>query len=443
MPTTATTSIVQHDGKTLLEIRLVIELAMPGQQAITVVASSQEQQPLPSVDAISFSQESAEKPAEQQPESRTEIVVENTGLTLAKRYDDLLRERDIERRVSAKTVRDNKGMLMRFQNWMQERHQGESFDPLQAMLEPHILRHYAEYLRAQEKGNSSSMCSKALSTIGKLSAACVKARLIPFRPEAPTKSSVNMIRPRTEQQRRVKAVPVTLDELAAMLAVVDGAKWPRLGKVKPSHFWKTNLVAHYVYGFRSQDWIACRTTDKQGLLWTGVVDRPECPVVEGLMNDPGWVYYLVHKTSKKDEAAERPSDVLAPLSVEMREMLEEFRGIDDLRVFPMSYNSATYSREFQALLKRAGLSDKERKAVDKPIIRLSLGQRNVASFRKGASAMWAKYAGRPAASYMLHHAVAEENVAKMTAESYLQNETVLWEIVAQMPNLPVWKLCSA
>lgn len=44
---------------------------------------------------------------------------------------------------------------------------------------------------------------------------------------------------------------------------------------------------------------------------------------------------------------------------------------------------------------------------------------------------------------MLHHAVAEEGVAKMTSESYLQNETVLWEIVAQMPHLPVWKLCSA
>ena len=442
MPT-ATTSIVQQDGKTLLEIRLTIEIAMPGQQGIPLVSVAQKSESQNTVDAIEFGSHSEEKTEEPQAERRSEIVIENTGMALADHYDALLRERDIERRVSGKTVRDNKAFLARFEQWLQERHEGDTFEPLRAMLQPNVLRQYAEHLRAQPKGNSSSMCSKALSTIGKLSAACVKARLIPFRPEAPTKSSVNMIRPRSERQRRVKAVPVTIDELKAMLAVVDGAKWPRLGKVKPSHFWRTNLLAHYVYGFRSQDWIACRTTDKQGLLWTGVIDRPECPLLEGLSNEPGWVWYLVHKTSKKDEAAERPSDVLAPLSVEMREMLEQFRGIDDARVFPLSNNSATYSKEFQALLKRAGLSDKERQEAEKPIIRLSLGQRDVASFRKGASAMWAKYAGRPAASYMLHHAVSEDGVAKMTAESYLQSETVLREIVAQMPHLPVWGLCSA
>lgn len=443
MPTAATTSIVQHEGKTLLEIRLTIEIAMLGQQGVPSVSVEQKPEAHKKVDAIECGQDPEEKPAEPQAEQRHEIVIANTGMALSDHYDALLRERDIERRVSDKTVRDNKAFLTRFQQWLLERHEGDTFEPLQAMLQPNVLRHYAEHLRAQPKGNSSSMCSKALSTIGKLSAACVKARLIPFRPEAPTKSSVNMIRPRSERQRRVKAVPVTVDELKAMLAVVDGAKWPRLGKVKPSHLWRTNLLAHYVYGFRSQDWIACRTTDKQGLLWTGVIDKPECPLLEGLSNEPGWVWYLVHKTSKKDEAAERPSDVLATLSVEMREMLEEFRGIDDARVFPISNNSATYSKEFQALLKRAGLSDKDRQEAGKPIIRLSLGQRDVASFRKGASAMWAKYAGRPAASYMLHHAVSEDGVAKMTAESYLQSETVLREIVAQMPHLPVWGLCSA
>jgi hypothetical protein len=262
------------------------------------------------------------------------------------------------------------------------------------------------------------------------------------RPESPTKSAVNMIRPRSERQRRIKAVPVTIDEVKAMLSVVDGCRWPKLGSVSAAHFWYTSLLAHYVYGFRSQDWFACRTSGKKGLLWSGIVSDTECPVVEGLHNEAGWVWYLVHKTSKKDEAAERPADVLAPLHPEILEAINQFRGVDAERVFPLANNSSTYSKEFLALLDRAGLSDEERIAAGKPIIRLSLGQREVASFRKGASALWAKYAGRPAASYMLHHAVAEEGVAKMTAESYLQNEQVLREITAQMPNLPVWGLRS-
>ena len=106
----------------------------------------------------------------------------------------------------------------------------------------------------------------------------------------------------------------------------------------------------------------------------------------------------------------------------------------------MKNNSRTYSEEFSKLLERAGLSDEMRRKEKKPIIRLSLGQRKVASFRKGSSAMWAKYVSRAASSYMLHHAVSEEGVAKMTQESYLQNEEILRDIVAKIETLPIWAL---
>ena len=425
----ATTNQSGSQAPHVIEIRLVIDLRLPGQDAVPHKIEIPIQTNVPA--AIPF-------PTVFNPTAA--IPTSAARKSLADLYDELLSARDIERRVSDKSRRDNRSALCRFDDWLRTQHHEGEFNSLVAIQGPNVMRNYAEHLRSQPKGNSASMCSKALTTIGKLTAACVKAGLMTSRPESLTKSAVNMIRPRSERQRRIKAVPVTVEELKAMLSVVDGCRWPKIGTVSPAHFWKTSLLAHYVYGFRSQDWFACRTTDKKGLLWSGIVSATECPVVEGLENEAGWVWYLVHKTSKKDEAAERPADVLAPLHPEMREAIEQFRGVDAERVFPLASSSTTYSQEFAALLKRAGLSDQERVEAGKPIIRLSLGQRDVASFRKGSSAMWAKYAGRPAASYMLHHAVAEEGVAKMTAESYLQDEQVLREIVAKMPGLPVWGL---
>jgi hypothetical protein len=355
-------------------------------------------------------------------------------------YDELLSGIDKERRVSVKTIRDNRAALDKFETWGRSQHRVVAGRPLSLLEQPKILRSYAEFLRAQPKGNSSAMASKALSAIGKLAGACVRAGLLKQKPETVSKSTINLMRPLTEQERRIKAVPVTVAELQAMLSVVDGCKWPRLGKVKPAVFWQTNLLAHYVYGFRSQDWFAARSAEKQGLLWSGVITETQCPFLDDLHNDAGWALYLVHKTANKDEAADRPSDVLVPLSWKMRELIEQFRGLDPDRVFPMKNNSRTYSEEFSKLLERAGLSDEMRREEKKPIIRLSLGQRKVASFRKGSSAMWAKHVSRAASSYMLHHAVAEQGVAKMTAECYLQHEDVLRDIVEKIETLPIWSL---
>ena len=376
------------------------------------------------------------EPQRQVIEAAKPQVVESRSLVDL--YDELLSAVDKEKRVSVKTIRDNRSAIDKFENWGKAQHRVVAGRAVSLLEQPKILRSYAEFLRAQVKGNSSAMASKALGSIGKLAGACVRAELIKQRPETVAKSTINLLRPRTEEQRRVKAVPVTVPELQAMLAVLDGCKWPRLGSVKPSVFWQTNLLSHYVYGFRSQDWFAARSAEKRGLLWSGVITSSQCPVLDDLHNAAGWAWYLVHKTAKKDEAAERPSDVLVPLSSKMRELIEQFRGLDPERVFSMANNSRSYSQEFSKLLERAGLSDDARRNDNKPIIRLSLGQRNVASFRKGSSALWAKHVSRSASSYMLHHAVSEEGVAKMTADSYLQNEEILRDIVAKIETLPVW-----
>jgi hypothetical protein len=172
--------------------------------------------------------------------------------SLADLYSELLAEIDKEKRVSIKTIRDNRSALVKFEAWGRTQHRIVAGRPLSLLEQPKILRTYAEFLRAKPKGNSSAMASKACSAIGKLARACVRAGMLKQKPETVSKSTINLLRPRTEEQRRVKAVPVTLAELQAMLAVVDGCRWPRLGKVEPSVFWQTSLllITFTVFGHR-------------------------------------------------------------------------------------------------------------------------------------------------------------------------------------------------
>jgi hypothetical protein len=76
-------------------------------------------------------------------------------------------------------------------------------------------------MRARQHGSSSSICLKAIAAIIKLSGVLVKSDLMRRKPAAPSRSEINVLKPRSERQRRVKAVPVTISELQAMLAVLD------------------------------------------------------------------------------------------------------------------------------------------------------------------------------------------------------------------------------
>lgn len=410
----------------VIEVRIVIPGLTAGlsdpRTRFKVFAGDQD-----SGDSIEFKPEPAAEPAKTTIDSRGLVEI----------YQQLLSDRDQERKVSAKTIRDNHSVLRKFERWAADSGTGNGTVGAGLLEVPGILREFAGYLRNQPKGNSSSMATKALGVITKLTNACERAGIVKRRSDRVAKSTVNLMRPRTEQQRRIKAVPVTVDELKAMLAVLNECRWPKIGSLKPSVFWEVAFLSHYVYGFRSQDWFACRGSEKKGLLWSGIVTQTECPVIEGLHNPAGWAWYLVHKTAKKDEAAERPADVLVPLSSRIRELIEQFRGIDRERVFPTQNNSRSYSEEFSRILTRAGLSDEARMRAGKPIIRLSLGQRNVASFRKGCAAWWSDKVGRPAASYLLHHSVQEEGVSKTTSDNYLQDETILRKIVANIESFKV------
>lgn len=351
-------------------------------------------------------------------------------------YDALLGARDAERRIAEKTIRDNRSVLRRFQNWSEQSEKFSGIRPAMMLLEVKgILRDFAEHIRSQPKGHSSAMANKALGVIVKLSNVCQREGLISKQAERVSKGSINLMRPRTESQRRIKGVPVTIEELKTMLAVLDDCRWPKLGMVKPSVFWRLHLLSHFLYGFRSQDWFSCRGNAKKGLLWSGITTKTECPAIKGLHNDGGWAFYVVHKTLNKDESADRNPDVLVPLSTEIGGLIEQFRGLHPERVFPTKNNSRTYSEEFARILDRAGLSDEVRIAAGEPIIRPSLGQRSVASLRKGCANYWSDIVGEQAASYLLHHYAPTEGVAKMTQQNYLQHERVLRKIVARIEEL--------
>ena len=363
--------------------------------------------------------------------------------TLVELYDFLRSVQDTEKRIGAKQIAAVQGYLRQFQNWSESQ---AKKDPryilpgvfLTEMLENADLLEFAKSVRSRDKGDSPSTCIKTIGAVGSLAKAAFEYGLIGRTPKKPSVAAIKRIKPRTETDRRMKAVPVSIDEFRRLMEAAEGATWPKLGAVPASDFWRCCMTSHLLYGFRSQDWFACRDQEKQGLLWSSILTDTQCPLIDDLHNEHGWAWYLVHKTKGKDEDADRPSDVLIPLSKEMRRMIELFRGIDPVRVFPLTSAHKSYDGEFEKIRERAGLNDKERTEAKKAVIRLSLGQCKVASFRKGCAQMWTRANLPEAASYLLHHSDGESRLAKTTRERYVQNEQVLRDIVPALETLPLW-----
>jgi hypothetical protein len=337
-----------------------------------------------------------------------------------------------------KTVRADVARIHRFQWWLEQR----SKAPLLKQIadQKDILWDYARHLRTQDKGYSSASCGHALNSIMKMLRWCFEAGLIGKVPKSPTRGDVNMMRLANTDNSDFQGEPVTLDEFARLMRpeVLSGCQWPRIGDVSPAEFWECVLLSHFVFGFRSQDWFAARTNDKSGLLWSDILDETQCPKLDDLHNSHGWLWYLVHKTKKKSQRAAKPVKLLVPIPGRLRSLIERFRGLDPERVFPLTSNSRYWSREWTAILERAGLDDESRKAARKPVIYLSLGQKKVASFRKGCATMWSDHVDESAASYLLKHSVTEGAVSNITREHYLQAYRPLRAIVANLETLPIW-----
>jgi hypothetical protein len=337
-----------------------------------------------------------------------------------------------------KTVRADIQRIVKFQAWLEQRSQTPLLHHIAEKKD--ILSDYARHLRTQEKGCSSASCGQALNAIMKLLRWSAEAGLIAKAPKSPCRGDVNMMRPASTDNSDFQGEPVTLDEFAKLMRpeVLNGCRWPRLGNVSPGEFWECVLLSHFVFGFRSQDWFPARTNDKAGLLWADIVDGTQCPKLDDLSNPHGWLWYLVHKTKKKSQRAAKPVKLLVPIPGRLRHLIEQFRGLDPERVFPLTSNSRYWSREWTGILERAGLDDASRTLARKPVIKLSLGQKSVASFRKGCASMWADHVDESAASYLLKHSVTDGAVSAITREHYLQAYRPLRAIVANLETLPIW-----
>jgi hypothetical protein len=358
----------------------------------------------------------------------------------------------------AKTVHADVARIQRFQDWLDS---AESLDLTDTrMTTPRVgylqrfsesrdlLFRYARVLRRRSSGNSPSTVMQSMNAIMKLCRWCMDSGRLDRLPKHPTKGDLLLMGTHLFQdESEFQGEPVTPDELRQMMdpEVLKGCLWPRLGDVSPSTFWRTVLLSHFVLGFRSQDWFAARTNKKSGLLWSDVITATQCPRLPDLHSPYGWCWYLVHKTKKKSQRSQKPVKLLVPLAKQLRELIELFRGIDPVRVFPLPSNSHSWSREFRGILKRAGLDETARRAAGRPVIQLSEGKRDIASFRKGCSTMWADFCSESAASYMLKHSVPEFPIANgsgavsnITREHYLQYYRPLREIVPAIETLPIW-----
>lgn len=454
-----------------VEIRLVLEIQMPPwmqnqpnviRQEISGAMHNQRISPEfvftapPQMDVdpvISHSAAQPSKPPATPLAPEKPIAQDDSGQpseSLVDLYREHLEPRELLKN-EPRTVRADITRVQNFQNWLEM--ENPNVFSAQRITTPRgahlrivaenkdILFDYSRWMRNQDSGNSAATVMHSMNAVMKLFRWCAEAGLLKKAPKYPTKGDLNEMRPESDSDDcEFQGEPVTVEEFRRMSApeVLACCEWPRLGNISPATFWETVLLSHMVFGFRSQDWFAARTNDKTGLLWSDLITETQCPRLEDLHNPHGWLWYLVHKTKKKSKRAAKPTRLLVPLPSRLRELIEMFRGLDPVRVFPLQNNSRYWSAEFQGILLRAGLDRETRKAAKKPEIQLSLGQKKIASFRKGCASMWADHCCEEAASYLLQHSVSDGKVSAITREHYLKIYRPLRRIVPALETLPVW-----
>jgi hypothetical protein len=369
------------------------------------------------------------------------IVVKDSP-SLVELYEELLAKKE-RLRNEPKQVRDDLRYVAEFERWVIAEQSALRISiprgALSKTLEfSEILESWARELRAREVGGSVGQTMKKMNAVGKLSKACHASGLTARAAKAPTAGELQLMGEVSDTEdsdsEDLQGEPVTIDEFRRMVECCRGADvWPYLPK-----YWELKLTASYYAGFRLQDWFAELNKEKRGLLWSGVLSEPICPRLADVINPSGWLWFLVHKTKKKDQKKARNPRLLIPQASPLAALMEPYRGLDPERVFPVPCNKRSSHREFHAILSRAGLDDANRMKAGKPIIRISEGKRNIASFRKGCAAMWADAVGPEAASYMLKHAVSEAGVSSTTRDHYLQIYRPLKAIVPAVESLPIW-----
>lgn len=448
----------------VIEVRVVIDLRLPGQQEAQVhrislpalvdtpaehIAAYDAELPGPAAQLVVSDSLRPAEPATARPGRMSDPSQDSAEPSLEDLYRTYLAPGEMQRNEPATVRRDIK-RIQQFSNWLTDARINTPRIGQKATIgdiseNVGILHEYGKFLRSKDAGASTATTSNALNAILKLLRWAVEAGRLERLPKIPTRGDLNLMSSDTSSSEAVpddeefQGEPVLVAEMQRLMAphILAECQWPELGNVPPSVFWETVLLSHAVYGFRSQDWFAISSPHKLGLLWSGVLADPVCPRNPELQNAPGWIWYLVHKTKKKSKRADKPQQIVVPICERLRSLLEQFRGIDESRVFPLPHTPVSWSREFRRIKERAGLDDATRTDARRPIIRLSEGKRAIASFRKGCAAMWADHVSESVASYLLKHSVSVDKVSDTTRTHYLQAYRPLTAIVPALESLPI------
>ena len=306
---------------------------------------------------------------------------------------------------------------------MRAKHNRRSMGPKVVDLENHptlLARFYVFSLKKQGEKTASNKL-KSLRTVWRT-----------LYREGHLKKPVPELRTRQirKQQKvdRVKRVPIPASnaEIDAMLtAVIDireDLTWPNLGSLESWQFWWNVIAVCTVHGFRPGDIWPREQKHGLGLTWKEVSIDPSPPIAGGEQErlKANWEFgYISKRTNKTGET------LIAPMSPHLRWFVEQCRGLDPVRVFPIPYNGKFWDREFNKIRTEAGLAH----------VSLCDGAPS-ASLRKTASVLWKRAVNRSASSHMLCHAIdASEDRSSDITEKHYAGADILREIVQGYPQL--------
>lgn len=224
-----------------------------------------------------------------------------------------------------------------------------------------------------------------------------------------------------------KPVPIPVSNaeidllLTSVIEIADQLTWPTIGRLECWQFWWNVIAVCSVHGFRPGDIWPREAKHGQGLLWSEIFPSASPPIPGGTHErlQADWEFgWLKKRTNKTGET------LIAPMSPHLRWLVEQCRGLDPVRVFPIPYNGKFWDREFSKIRTTANL----------PHVSLCDGAPS-ASLRKTASVLWKRAVNRSASSHMLCHAIDVGDQASEITERHYSGADILREIVEGYPAL--------
>lgn len=168
-------------------------------------------------------------------------------------------------------------------------------------------------------------------------------------------------------------VPIELDQIERLYRAADAAEWPQIGSIEPATTWRCWLVWFWVYGARTQDFVAYKSCRQVGLRWSSIRREKRCPIAKLRIDCPhGWLRYRPQKTQRT-----RGESLVLPLHPVALAHLQPFEGLDPERVWPNGRSKQSFYSAWRAIVRRSGLPSD-----------VTIAGENSPSLRKGCSNNW-------------------------------------------------------